>query len=32
VLLAELPPHTAAWAAVNDRLRRASAPRDADGT
>jgi len=32
VLLAELPPHTAAWAAVNDRLRRAAAPRDADGT
>lgn len=32
VLLAELPPHTAAWAAVNDRLKRAAAPRDADGT
>lgn len=31
-LLAELPPHTAAWAAVNDRLKRAAAPRDADGT
>ena len=31
-LLAELPPHTAAWAAINDRLKRASAPRDADGT
>ncbi len=32
MLLAELPPHTAAWAAVNDRLKRAAAPRDADGT
>jgi len=32
VLLAELPPHTAAWAAANDRLKRAAAPRDADGT
>ncbi len=32
VLLAELPPHSAPWAAINDRLRRASAPRDADGT
>jgi L-threonylcarbamoyladenylate synthase len=32
ILLAELPPHTAAWAAVNDRLKRAAAPRDADGT